>query len=137
MVTTVVKIRKPFSGRNFTSLIPKNAPISTKGMAQASIASVVRLMLCQANIWKGSFKKFTHRKNQALVPTKANFGIRVDSRYIAITGPAALPIIVVNPPSKPNSGLYHHLSISRFSFPFHWLQSITPNTMQDRLPLGA
>ena len=48
-------------------------------MAQASIASVVKLILCQANTWKGSFKKFTHRKNQAFVPTKANFGIRVIS----------------------------------------------------------
>ena len=80
IVTIVVKIRKPFSGKNLTSRIPRNAPISTNGMAQASIAKVVRLMLCQANIWKGSFKKFTHKKNQAFVPTKANFGIRVDSR---------------------------------------------------------
>ena len=75
MVTTVVKIRKPFSGKNLMRRIPRNAPISTNGMAQASIVSVVRLILCHANTWKGSFKKFTHRKNQALVPTKASFGI--------------------------------------------------------------
>lgn len=36
MVTMVVKMRKPRSGRNFTKRMPKNAPISTKGMAQAA-----------------------------------------------------------------------------------------------------
>ena len=80
MVTMVVKMRKPRSGRNFTKRMPKNAPISTKGIAQASMVSVVRLMLCQANSWKVSFRKLTQRKNQALVPTNASFGIRVDSR---------------------------------------------------------
>ena len=72
MVTVVVNMRNSRSGRIFTKRMPKNAPIKTNGMAQASIASVVRLMLCQAKNWKGSFRKFTQRKNHALVPTKAN-----------------------------------------------------------------
>ena len=40
MVTMVVKMRKPRSGRNFTKRMPKKAPVSTKGMAQASMASM-------------------------------------------------------------------------------------------------
>jgi len=48
IVTAVVNIRNPLSGRNFTMRIPRKAPTRTKGMAQASMASVVRLMLCQA-----------------------------------------------------------------------------------------
>ena len=50
IVTAVVKMRNSRSGRNLTRRMPRKAPTKTNGMAQASMANVVRLMLCQANI---------------------------------------------------------------------------------------
>ena len=52
MVTMVVKMRKPRSGRNFTSRMPRNAPTRTNGMVQASMASVVGVMCeFQRKLW--------------------------------------------------------------------------------------
>ncbi len=48
IVTAVVKMRNSRSGRNLTRRMPRKAPTKTNGMAQASMANVVRLMLCQA-----------------------------------------------------------------------------------------
>ena len=42
-----------------------------------------------------------------------------------MTGPAALPIIVVKPPSRPKRAEYHHLCIHLFPFPKISLQIIT------------
>ncbi len=47
---------------------------------------------------------------------------------MAITGSAALPIMVVKPPINPNKGLYHQWLEREFSLPFQSDQNMTSST---------
>ena len=50
---------------------------------------------------KGSFTRFTAKKNQAVVPRKAATEKRHARKYMLVTGPPALATIVVKPASAP------------------------------------
>ncbi len=56
---------------------------------------------------KGTLNRLSTRKNQAAVPINKSFGKRSASRYITITGPAALATMVVNPANKPATPTSH------------------------------
>ena len=58
-------------------------------------------MVSQDQMWKGTLIQLIIRKNQAAVPINSRLGRRVASKYTDMTGPAALPTIVVKPPAKP------------------------------------
>ena len=50
---------------------------------------------------RGSLTTLTAKKNQAVVPRKGATANREASRYMVITGPPALAVIVVNPDRVP------------------------------------
>lgn len=120
-----MNILNAFSGKSFTKRIPSKAPMLITGSIMRFSENELHVMLSHAKIWKGTFRRFTTRKNQALMPMYSIFSLRMESRYTDMTGPAALPIIVVNPPRRPNRAEYHHFFIHLFSLPNISLQIMT------------
>ena len=80
IVANWMNLRKAFSGKSFTILIPSKAPIPITGSIRRFSENEPQLMLSQAKIWKGTFSRLTTRKNQALMPIYSIFSLRIESR---------------------------------------------------------
>ena len=106
-------------------IIPNHAPMPMMGSIARFSENVSHDILSHTKIWRGTFSRFTTRKNHAFIPIYSILSFRIESKYTDSTGPAALPIIVVKPPSKPNRAEYHHLLIHLFSLPNSSLHIIT------------
>ena len=92
------------NGFSFSLLIiiaPSNAPIVIAGIILPARSVVFKVILCQKKICSGSLDKFIMKKNQAAVPIKLFFLKPIVSKYILNIGPAALPIMEVNPLATP------------------------------------
>ena len=79
---------------------PMSVPTNTTGASQSVSSNVVGGMSPIA-AENGVLERFTRRKNHALVPTNVRLSTRAKSKYSAMTGPAALAVIVVNPAAVP------------------------------------
>ena len=92
-----------FSGIFLTIHTPVNAPTKIKGNNIKSNTKVLKFIVSQKIMWKGTFIIFTKRKNHAAVPMNLFFSKPIDRKYTDIMGPAAFPTIVINPPINPTT----------------------------------
>jgi DNA-binding NtrC family response regulator len=67
-VVAITMILKAFSGRSFTSQIPRNAPAAMAGIINRSRMNDSVLMVFQDQIWRGTLDRLMIKKNQAPVP---------------------------------------------------------------------
>ena len=80
IVTIWMNILNAFSGKSLTKRMPRKAPMPITGSIMRFSENELHVMLSHAKIWKGTFRRFTTRKNQALMPMYSIFSLRMESR---------------------------------------------------------
>src|SRR4029453_4117118 len=85
----------------------------TAGASQRFILRLAEL-ISPSDALKGTFRRLIAKKNHAPVPTNSNFGGRQGGRWMVITAPAGLAIMVVEPASHPKGQVIPGCSTARF-----------------------